>query len=84
MGETVRITAGTITVPESVLKALGLKDGDAVEFVANEAGAVEIRKPGKSFEDLRGIVKFERPVSTDELIGWIREMRGGEGDDERD
>ncbi|SER64822.1 hypothetical protein [Rhizobium sp. NFR03] len=84
MGETVRIRAGTITVPESVLRTLGLKDGDAVEFVANEAGAVELRKPGKSFEDLRGIVKFERPVSTDELIGWIREMRGGGDDDERD
>ncbi|CZT35942.1 AbrB/MazE/SpoVT family DNA-binding domain-containing protein [Rhizobium sp. 9140] len=75
MGETVRIKAGTITVPESVLKTLGLKDGDAVEFVANDAGAVEIRKPGKSFEDLRGIVKFERPITGEELDDWIREAR---------
>ena len=84
MGETVRITAGTIKVPESVLTTLGLKDGDAVEIVANEAGGFEIRKPGQSFEDLRGIVKFDRPVTTDEIIGWVREMRGSGDDDERD
>lgn len=84
MGETVRITAGTITVPETVLKTLGLKDGDAIEFVSNAAGAIEVRKPGKSFEDLRGIVKLDRPVSTDEIIGWVRDMRGGGGPDERD
>ena len=75
MGETVRIRAGTITVPESVLRTLGLKDGDAVEFVANEAGAVELRKLGKSFEDLRGIVKLERPITGDELDDWIMEGR---------
>lgn len=84
MGETVRIKAGTITLPETVLRTLGLKDGDAIEFVSNDAGAIEVRKPGQSFEALCGIVKFDRPVSTEEIIGWVREMRGGEVDDERD
>jgi bifunctional DNA-binding transcriptional regulator/antitoxin component of YhaV-PrlF toxin-antitoxin module len=75
MGETVRIKAGTITVPETVLKTLGLKDGDAIEFVSTDAGAIEVRKPGQSFEDLRGIVKLDRPVSGEELDAWIAEAR---------
>lgn len=81
MGETVRIKAGTITLPEAVLKALGLGEGDAVEIVTSETGVVELRRPGGGFKDLRGIIKLERPVSTEEIIGWVRDMRGGSDDD---
>ncbi len=81
MGETVRIKAGTITLPEAVLKTLGLGEGDAVEIVTSETGVVELRRPGGGFKDLRGIIKLERPVSTEEIIGWVRDMRGGSDDD---
>lgn len=81
MGETVRIKAGTITLPEAVLKTLGLGEGDAVEIVTSETGVIELRRPGGGFKDLRGIIKLERPVSTEEIIGWVRDMRGGSDDD---
>ncbi len=75
MGETVRIKAGTITLPEAVLKTLGLGEGDAVEIVTSETGVVELRRPGGGFKDLRGIIKLERPISGDELDQWIRDAR---------
>ncbi len=70
MGETVRIKAGTITLPEAVLKTLGLGEGDAVEIVTSETGVVELRRPGGGFKDLRGIIKLERARLTEEIIGW--------------
>ncbi len=83
--KTVRIKAGTITLPEAVLKTLGLGEGDAVEIVTSETGVVELRRPGGGFKDLRGIIKLERAVVVTNSI-MARDARicaAQEDDDER-
>jgi AbrB family looped-hinge helix DNA binding protein len=75
-----RITSkGQVTIPKTVRERLGLRTGDAVEFIEDTAG-IRIRRhiPEGVFDQYRGYLKHLKGKDVDELI---REMRG---DDLRD
>jgi AbrB family looped-hinge helix DNA binding protein len=86
MTETVKISEDNrITLSAETLALLGVKAGDRVDIVGTEDGHLEIRPRRLTFSDLKGMVKLERPVTTEELDRWAAEARGGvaEGDDDR-
>lgn len=50
---------GQLTVPAEVRRALGLRAGSKVDFVANEHGGYELSVKRGSIQDLKGM--FPRP-----------------------
>ena len=77
MTETVKISSGNqITLSDDALAKLGVKAGDQVDIISTQDGALEIRPKRRTFADLRGIVKLERPVTSEELDRWVAEARG--------
>lgn len=51
--QTMMTTKGQVTIPKQVRERLGLKPGAPVEFEANSAGDVIIRKPGGKKKGIR-------------------------------
>ena len=76
MTETVKISSGNqITLSDDALAKLGVKAGDQVDIISTQDGALEIRPKRRTFADLRGIVKLEKPVTDEELKHWIDDAR---------
>ena len=70
---------GQLTVPKSVRDLLLLRQGDAVEFVLNPDGTVQIRAGRIDVAELRGVLRKtgRRPVSLDAMDDAIRRTHGG-------
>lgn len=68
MGTSKVTSKGQITIPIDVRRALKLKAGSRVEFVALASGAYEIAPVTASIKDLKGIVpKPKAPVSLKQM-----------------
>lgn len=81
MQHSVKITAdGQMTLPDEVLKALGVGPGDRVDLVENADGTFALRARRGRFADLRGIVKTDRKITSEELDQWIKDVRAGAGE----
>lgn len=67
---------GQITLPARLRADLGLKPGDKVIFTEEPDGSVTLEGKTASFADLRGMVKPEIGLITDEQVGrWIDQAR---------
>jgi antitoxin PrlF len=73
---------GQVTIPLSVRERLGLREGDRVEFVV-ESGKVILR-PAREMADPFAEYVGVLPAfgSRDEVVGWVRELRDNETEDE--
>lgn len=67
---------GQVTLPAALRRSLNLKAGDKVTFERDTQGRVIMAARTGTLADLRGIIKFDRPISDKELEGWIAEARG--------
>lgn len=71
---TAKVTSkGQITIPLDVRKALGLKAGSRVEFVAQTDGSYEMLPATRSIKDLKGVVHTRRTVSIGEMDEAVTE-----------
>lgn len=85
MSRRAKITSkGQVTIPKSVRRALGIREGDSLVFeVENgEARVRPLRKP-VSFADYAGAWREGEGMSMEEVNACIRELRGHD-DDGRD
>jgi antitoxin PrlF len=69
---------GQLTVPKSIRDRLLLRQGDAVEFVVNADGTVQVRAGRVDVAELRGILRKagRRPVSLEAMDAAIRRAHG--------
>ena len=73
-----RLTSkGQVTIPKSIRDRLGVKPGDEVEFVANEAGPVIVRSANavRHFTETLARIRLNPPIkgySTDEILDMTR------------
>jgi AbrB family looped-hinge helix DNA binding protein len=73
--ESARITEeGSVTLPEQVRKALGLKAGDRVNFVVSGEKVALIRPSKSEISGVRGILRSNKVVSAQEMDASIREL----------
>lgn len=80
MSHFAKITSkGQTTIPAEIRAELGVGPGDRLEYVKQPDGQIVLRKARHGLESLRGIIKLDRPVSTDEIVAMVREMRDGAG-----
>lgn len=63
---------GQVTIPKDVRDALGLRQGDRVEFSVEEDGTIRIRRKTRSLLDLVGILKTDRKATLQEIEEAIR------------
>ncbi|PYU13346.1 MAG: hypothetical protein DMG29_12075 [Acidobacteria bacterium] len=78
MKKQARITSkGQITVPQEILRALGVRPGDKLLFEKDDAGvrvrAVRTKSP---FEKYRGIGTPGISRGRKAVLRWVRELRG--------
>jgi len=67
---------GQITLPSKLRTELGLKPGDRVDFERNKKGRIELVEKTHTFEDLRGILKYDGPPLTDEdIVAMVKRAR---------
>jgi AbrB family looped-hinge helix DNA binding protein len=76
--QTMMTTKGQVTIPKRIRDELGLVPGQAVEFDANAAGEIVVRKPGAKrksrrdrFSDARGSATVKWG-STEKLMALLR------------
>ena len=69
---------GQVTIPIAVRRSLGLRAGDAVEFVCE--GGQTVLRPVRGEENpfVKWVGAAKGFKSMDEINGWVREMRGDE------
>jgi len=69
---------GQLTVPKSIRDRLLLRQGDAVEFVVNADGTVQVRAGRVDVTELRGMLRKagRRPVSLEAMETAIRRAHG--------
>jgi antitoxin PrlF len=71
---------GQTTVPLAIRERLGVKPGDRLEYIVGEDGRITLRKaPG--LESLRGILKSEVRLTTEELAKAIEDARAARADE---
>lgn len=69
---------GQTTIPAEVRADLGIVPGDRVEYAKLPDGTIVLRK-ASGLESLRGLIKTDRPYSTDEIVAMVRNLRDGMG-----
>ncbi len=80
MGHYAKLTSkGQTTIPAEIRAELGVGPGDRVEYVKLPDGQIVVRKAKSGLESLRGIIKLDRPTSTDEIVAMVRQARGEMG-----
>ena len=67
---------GQITLPVKLRAELGLKPGDRLDFERNKKGRIEMVPRTRTLADLRGIVKTDIVLSSEELFEASREVWG--------
>lgn len=73
-----KITAkGQTSLPAEVRAKLGVGPGDRVEFDLMPDGTFSLRKARHGLEALRGIIKLDFPVTSEDIDRWCREVRDG-------
>ena len=72
-------TKGQTTIPADIRTRLGVGPGDRIEYVPQPDGQIVLRKAPHPLESLRGIIKTDRPYSTEEIVAMVREMRDRTG-----
>ena len=71
---------GQITIPAEVREDLGLKAGDRVDFIKDEAGEYKLKPKKGSLRDVRGMWKWTgKPLTIDEMNqviarGWAGQL----------
>lgn len=77
MGEhTATLTSkGQITLPVRLRTMLKLQPGDQVAFVEDDKGNFKLLARRHKLADLRGIVKSDEPIRSEEIDSWIAEAR---------
>lgn len=55
---------GQVTIPQDVRRALGVGEGDRIEFVPMEGGGFAIKPATKSIMALKGIIPLRRKPAT--------------------
>ncbi len=68
---------GQVTIPKDVRDALGLHQGDRLEFSVENDGTIRVRRKTRTLTDLVGIVKTDRRATIQEIETAIR--RGWSG-----
>ncbi|MYM23652.1 hypothetical protein GTP46_13435 [Duganella sp. FT135W] len=69
MAMTTFATDGTIKLPRSIQKALGLKYGDRIELLKYEEGQVLMIVKNRSITELKGILsKYDLDCSVEDLL----------------
>ena len=68
---------GQITIPKEVRDALGIANGDRVEFVAEEEGVYKVVAATKDVKHLKGLIpKPGKPVSPEAMNRAIARAPG--------
>lgn len=67
---------GQVTIPVSLRKRMGLREGDRVEFVQEEDGRVVIRRVENRAESAFGLLKARKPVTLEAMEAVIRVRAG--------
>ncbi|WP_437734373.1 AbrB/MazE/SpoVT family DNA-binding domain-containing protein [Sorangium sp. So ce1335] len=64
-----RITSkGQVTIPEAIRRRVGLQAGEQIEWEITDAGAITIRKTGRSLDELASILpRPERALTVEEM-----------------
>jgi len=81
---------GHLAVPQEVLAALMLSDGDIVEFVPHDGGRYLLVPRNREVSDLKGMFVHSRALTTDEMGEAVASeavkgnLAGGSHSDERD
>ncbi len=75
---------GQITIPAEVRRALGVGEGDAVIFEqdGDEIRVLPKRKGESPFAKYRGIGNLGIPSGREEILRYVREMRGHDPDED--
>lgn len=62
-------TKGQVTIPEEIRERLYLQTGDRIEWKACDGGAVEVRKVGRDFHELIGMLHRPgmKPLAVEQL-----------------
>lgn len=55
---------GQVTIPQEVRKAMGVSEGDRVEFVHTQGGGFVLKRATRSIKDLKGIIPLRRKPAT--------------------
>lgn len=69
---------GQVTIPKDVRDALGIREGDRLEFVVQQDGSVRIRLLRADVRNLFGMVPFDRALSVEEMDEAIARHVNGE------
>jgi AbrB family looped-hinge helix DNA binding protein len=67
---------GQVTIPVSLRKRMGLREGDRVEFAQEEDGRVVIRRVENRAESAFGLLKARKPVTLEAMEAAIRARAG--------
>ena len=67
-------TKGQVTIPEAIRDRLDLQSGDRLEWRATRTGAVEVRKLGRDWRDLVGLLgRPARSISVRQMDDAVRD-----------
>jgi AbrB family looped-hinge helix DNA binding protein len=55
---------GQVTIPQEVRRAMGVSEGDRVEFVHMPDGGFVMKRATRSIRDLKGIIPLRRKPAT--------------------
>lgn len=59
---------GQITIPQEVRRAMGVSEGDRVEFVTDDEGGFALKAASSPIKALKGIIPLRRgPATLDEM-----------------
>lgn len=76
MSEKATVTSkGQVTIPVALRTRLHLRAGDRLVFREDADGRLYVEKDTASFDDLKGMVKVERPVSMQDIRAWVASAR---------
>lgn len=68
---------GEVTLPRTIVEALGLRPGDRVDFIRRDDGQVIVVPAKNDVRRLRGIVKYDGPpVTIEQMNAAIEEGAG--------
>jgi antitoxin PrlF len=73
---------GQVTIPAAVRRRLGVKPGDKIDYVVKDGVTTiqPVRDEENVFAEFIGALGLPQPSG--HAVAWIRELRGGEEDDD--